>query len=172
MMKTYDVIVIGGGFIGTAAAYHLAKKGASVLLLEARGLGTWFVRGLRRAVPGSEAHPGLHLDLVLQGLERLEGLEEELDYGFDWRRFGNIMLIRQENHWQYWTGQIAHLRGRGVPAEMLEPGALRRLRPACASTIIWALPGASKAWSTRSSSAGHTLVPPAVRALCCVPKCP
>jgi sarcosine oxidase, subunit beta len=29
-----DVIVIGGGLLGCAAAYHLARGGASVVLLE------------------------------------------------------------------------------------------------------------------------------------------
>jgi glycine/D-amino acid oxidase-like deaminating enzyme len=36
---TVDVIVIGGGFTGVSAAYHLAAGGASVALLEARTIG-------------------------------------------------------------------------------------------------------------------------------------
>ena len=34
-----DVVVIGGGFTGVSAAYHLAASGASVALLEARTIG-------------------------------------------------------------------------------------------------------------------------------------
>ncbi|TMV89470.1 FAD-binding oxidoreductase, partial [Thioclava sp. BHET1] len=36
---TVDVAVIGGGFTGVSAAYHLAAGGASVALLEARTIG-------------------------------------------------------------------------------------------------------------------------------------
>ena len=34
MIKTADVIVIGSGVIGCAAAYYMAKKGMSVLVLD------------------------------------------------------------------------------------------------------------------------------------------
>lgn len=34
-----DVVVIGGGFTGVSAAYHLAARGVSVVLLEARTIG-------------------------------------------------------------------------------------------------------------------------------------
>ena len=33
-MATYDVVVIGAGIEGSAAAYYLRKKGLNVLLLE------------------------------------------------------------------------------------------------------------------------------------------
>ncbi len=36
MTKTYDVIVVGGGSVGTPSAYNLAKQGAKVLVIDRR----------------------------------------------------------------------------------------------------------------------------------------
>src|SRR5215217_3093020 len=38
-MPHYDVIVVGGGVMGCATAYHLAKRGRRVLLLEQFAIG-------------------------------------------------------------------------------------------------------------------------------------
>ncbi|NMH70153.1 glycine oxidase ThiO [Bacillus sp. RO3] len=39
MVKTYDVLIVGGGVIGCSIAYQLCKRGRSVLLLERNQLG-------------------------------------------------------------------------------------------------------------------------------------
>src|SRR5687768_15157647 len=36
--ERHDVVVVGGGLVGTAAAYYLARRGAGVLLVEQREL--------------------------------------------------------------------------------------------------------------------------------------
>jgi glycine/D-amino acid oxidase-like deaminating enzyme len=141
----FEVIIVGGGFAGTAIAYQLARRQASVLLLEANGIGTGTSGACAGRAQVSESHDGLHLALVLEGIERLSSLEEELDFPFDWRRLGNLMLIEDENYWEEWTERIAHLQERNVPAEMLDRQALQEAEPLLRATgfrgAAWCLEG-------------------------------
>lgn len=132
MNRTWDVAVIGGGMIGLAMAYHLARRGARVVLLEQSDLA--------RAASGAnggraqvmEAHFGLNLRLVKMGHARLVTLGEELDYDIEWRRMGNLVLISEERRWQEWTGRVEWLVAEGITAEMLSPSQVRELEPALA----------------------------------------
>ena len=127
--NSYDVVIIGGGFAGTAIAWQLAKRGQRVLLLEANSLGSGTSGASAGRAQVSESHRGAHLDLVLAGLARLETLQEELDCNFEWRRLGNLMLIEQDHHWAWWSEQVDYLTQRGVPAKMLNCTELQKMEP-------------------------------------------
>lgn len=52
MKKAYDVIIIGGGIIGCATAFELAKRGITdILLIEKRFLTSGATGPLRRRYP-------------------------------------------------------------------------------------------------------------------------
>ena len=66
LARSTDVLVIGGGIVGASTAYQLAKRGASVTLLEAdrlasgatgRNLGFIWLH-TRRAGPGARPRDG------------------------------------------------------------------------------------------------------------------
>ncbi len=70
-MSDYDAIVIGAGLTGSATAYHLAKGGASVLVLEQQQIN----RGASGANAGS-----LHFQLEHRLIEHEGVLDEELSF--------------------------------------------------------------------------------------------
>ncbi|RBP53574.1 NAD(P)/FAD-dependent oxidoreductase [Arenicella xantha] len=70
-MTDYDAIVIGAGLTGVATAYHLAKGGASVIVLERDQIN----RGASGANAGS-----LHFQLEHRLIEHVGVLDEELSF--------------------------------------------------------------------------------------------
>jgi len=78
-MQPYDVVVIGGGFLGLSTTYHLAKSGVSVLLLEAGDIGSGTSTGCTGRAQVNEGHlDDLNIHLIREGFKRLDTLEEEL----------------------------------------------------------------------------------------------
>lgn len=76
----YEVIVIGGGIVGTAAAYHLARAGAATLLIDRQDAGraTDAAAGILSAETyGSEAQSWY--DLALRAAEDYPRLVAELE---------------------------------------------------------------------------------------------
>lgn len=85
-----DVIVIGGGIVGSAATYHLARAGVRVTLVDRRDPGHATAAGAGIIAPGiSITPPPAFFDLALPATEYygriLEWLAEdgETDTGFD-----------------------------------------------------------------------------------------
>src|SRR3954451_23106282 len=78
-MSNYDVIVLGTGGVGSAAAYHLAKRGAKVLGIDQfpgghdRGSSHGETRVIRQAY---FEHPD-YVPLLLRAYELWRALEEE-----------------------------------------------------------------------------------------------
>lgn len=127
--NSYDVVIIGGGYVGTVIAYQMARRSVSVLLLEAQTIGGGTSGASAGRAQVSESHRGRHFEMVLAGLAQLETLEQELEAEFEWRRLGNLMLIERENHWQWWSEQVTYLQARQVPADMLDRPALQEAEP-------------------------------------------
>lgn len=125
-----DVILIGGGLGGTALAYTLARRGVSVLLLEAASLGSGTTAACAGRAQLADSPPGPYLELVRAGLKRLATLSAELDCDLEWEEPGHLTLLRTEAEWQSWAAQVTLLRAQGIPAELLDRQALRAAEPA------------------------------------------
>lgn len=134
--STADVVVIGGGITGVAAAYELARAGAAVILLEKRGLAAmasgWTLGGVRQS-----GRDPAELPLARAAMRRWGGLAEELGAETGYRRGGNLRLARDAAEVAAIGRLVAAQRGLGLDLEFLaDPGAVRAVAPAIGPAVL------------------------------------
>jgi sarcosine oxidase subunit beta len=134
--ETYDVVIVGGGISGTAAAYELAMAGSRVVLLERGDLASmasgWTLAGVRQ----SGRHPA-ELPLAQHAVHRWERLSEELGVDVEYRQDGNLRLARTEEEVPVIQDLVDSQRGAGLDVTFLPHNAsIREIAPALAESIV------------------------------------
>lgn len=130
-MKKYDVIIVGGGFLGLSTAYHLSKAGVKTLVLDKGDLGGGTSAACSGRAQVCEGHlDPLNIMLIKEGLKRHETLEEELGMSYEWHRFGLFLIIRTEELWRRWQERSEILTKAGIPTEVVDRAALQKAEPA------------------------------------------
>lgn len=131
-----DVLVVGGGVIGLSVAYHAARRGAKVTLLEAERLGAG-ASGAAAGMLNAQAEtnePGAFLDLQLhsRALHRSLGdqLYEEtgLDPEYIWS--GTLRVARSDAFEEGLSRTYRWQRTQGLSAKWLDGEKARELEPA------------------------------------------
>jgi sarcosine oxidase subunit beta len=135
-LTTSDVIIIGGGISGTAAAYHLAREGVRVTLVERGALGSmasgWTLAGVRQS--GRHA---AELPLAQAAVRRWEGLAEELEADVEYRQEGNLRLALSTAETATIRQVVADGTAAGIAMTYLpDNAALREVAPALAEDIV------------------------------------
>lgn len=133
MSKQYDVIVIGLGGMGSAAACQLAARGQRVLGLErhtpAHDLGS--SHGESRIIRQAYLEGTEYVPLVLRAYELWRQLER--DSGADLLQITGGLMIGPPTS-QTIQGSAASARQYDLPHEMLDTAAIRRRFPALTPT--------------------------------------
>ena len=130
----YDVIVIGGGIVGTASAAHVAATGRSVLLLERASLGA----GASGRNSGVVQHPfdPVMVDLYRETVGLYRGLPTRTDGAFRLGEepAGMLMVSTDPDVARSLTDEVAAALP-DVEATYLAPGAVTALEPAFAPDV-------------------------------------
>lgn len=129
-MQNFDVIIIGGGFLGVSTAYQLSKSGVRTLLLEAGDIGSGTSGSCSGRAQICEGHlDPLNIKLIVEGFKRHETLEEELGLDYEWRKAGLFLLLRNEKLWQLWQERSTVLSSWGIPTEVIDRESLQKAEP-------------------------------------------
>ncbi|MDI3538360.1 MAG: hypothetical protein PWQ41_572 [Bacillota bacterium] len=137
-MKAPDVVVVGGGVIGTAVTYYLAKQGADVLLLERSELGGETSSACDGFVILQSKSPGVHLALALASAELYRNLAAELDWDIEYKNCGGLIVIEREEEMPAMRTFMSKQQAIGLDVRLLSGEEVRRLEPALAPYIAGA----------------------------------
>ncbi|MGW2620100.1 NAD(P)/FAD-dependent oxidoreductase [Streptomyces sp. NPDC001500] len=129
-MNTHaSVVVVGGGVMGAAIAYHLAAAGVrDVLLLERDELAAG---STSKAAGGVRAQfsDELNVRLGARSLEAFARFGEEIGHDIGLRRVGYLFLLSTPQEVATFEAGVRLQNALGVPSRMIDPAEARRLSP-------------------------------------------
>lgn len=139
MNKCADVVIIGGGVIGCAAAYNLAKKGVSVIVLEKSDfIGNGGSSRNGGGVRQSGRDPR-ELPLAMYGIKNLwPKLSEELGVNVEYHKEGNLRLGKTEKHLEILQGLTDRAVACGLDVKMIDGKEVREINPYLTDEVIGA----------------------------------
>src|ERR1700694_661296 len=91
-MESADVVIVGGGIMGCALAYQLARREVDVLLLERETLGS---QSTGKCAGGVRQQFSMEANVRLQrmAVKLLEGFDEEIGHPADFRQIGYLFVL-------------------------------------------------------------------------------
>ncbi|MEV7975334.1 FAD-binding oxidoreductase [Streptomyces sp. NPDC086519] len=133
-----QVVIIGGGVMGTSIAWHLASAGVrDVVLVERDELAAG---STSKAAGGVRAQfsDELNIQLGARSLEAFARFGEEIGYDIGLRRVGYLFLLSTPEEVASFEAGVRLQNHLGVPSRMLTPKEAARLSPLIATDGVLA----------------------------------
>lgn len=115
-----DVVVIGGGIMGTATAYQLARAGVSVTLLERGELASGSSGKPLGGVRASFSDP-TNIALGQRSLAAFRRFPDEIGVDIGLQQVGYLFAVRDPTDLPAFEASIAVQNERGVPSRLITP---------------------------------------------------
>jgi glycine/D-amino acid oxidase-like deaminating enzyme len=128
MIASADVVVIGSGAFGASAAYHLARRGVRVAVLERTALAAQTsprAAGLSSQV---RATPAL-TRLAQRAVAKLAAFSDETSQPLRFTQSGALKIARTERDAEQLAREVALGTAAGVPIELVSVAEARRRLP-------------------------------------------
>lgn len=113
-----DVVIVGAGIMGCAAAYYLARRGLKAVVFDKSRIAgqqstrAWgFVR--------QQGRESAEVPLMMAGMRIWEGLEQELGADLEWRQGGCLYLADTDEDHATYTAWLDTAREHGLDTRML-----------------------------------------------------
>jgi glycine/D-amino acid oxidase-like deaminating enzyme len=127
-MQTAGAIVIGGGAFGASTAYHLARRGADVVLLDQHAVGSQ-TSARAAGLTSKTASTPVMAALRHEACEAFERFESELGRSVDFHRSGSLKAAYTEAGEARLRADFAVARRLGIEARLISPAQAKALAP-------------------------------------------
>jgi glycine oxidase len=145
MADRSDIIVVGAGIVGCAVGCELARRGASVQIVEQRTAGM----GATQAAAGMLAPyvevtaSSAFLDLAVRSLglfdDFIARVQEDSGVAVPYRRTGTLQVAVNDEEMRELRNAAARLDAQGVAARLLDGPAIREEEPNLSEDVIGGL---------------------------------
>ncbi len=134
--RSADVVVIGGGVVGTAIAYFLARKNLDVILVE-KGAITAGTSGKGEGdVLICDKTPGFDSRLTRLSLDLFPQIANQLDDNIGWTQKGSLLAIENEAEMEAAKTLCSQLVAEGLPVRILDKYEVHEDEPYLAPDIV------------------------------------
>lgn len=135
MTRTREIVVVGGGVTGASIAWHLARGGARVTLVEERGIAA-AASGASAGGVRQQGRDPREMPLAIAAVARWDDLERELDADLHYHREGHLAVYEREEDLPIAHMRLAEQQALGLDIELIEGADLHALCPGLAPHIL------------------------------------
>ena len=137
--KTADVVVIGGGVVGTAIAYFLVRNNMDVILVEKGAITAGTSGRCEGDVLVCDKTPGFDSRLTRLSQDLFPEIANELDYDIGWTQKGSLLAIENEAEMEAAKTLCSQLAAEGLPVRILDNYEVHEDEPYLAPDIVGGL---------------------------------
>ncbi|MBI5605441.1 MAG: FAD-binding oxidoreductase, partial [Deltaproteobacteria bacterium] len=137
MPNTADVVIIGGGVMGCALAYNLAKEGLKPVVIEKSDIGGE-ASGSNGGGVRQSARNLKEMPLAMESIRLFGHLHEELEMDVEYVRGGNLRLCTSEEDLVTMRKSVENQKTAGLELEMIDRQQVLDLNPFVGERVVGA----------------------------------
>jgi len=137
MVETADLVIVGGGVMGCAIAYNLAKEGLKPVVVERSEIGGE-ASGANGGGVRQSARNLKEMPLAMASVQLYGQLKEELGQDVEYVRQGNLRLCLTEEEVAALTKSVENQKAAGLELEMVGQKQVREILPLVSEKVLGA----------------------------------
>src|SRR5690625_7794100 len=133
--QSYEVAIIGGGIVGCAIAYYVAKAGLDCILIEKNDIASGTSSRCDGNITIVDKDPGFDSLMSLVSQELTIDLHKELSIPFEYRASGSILVCDNEEEMEAAKEWVKTQNEAGLKFNVLDPKDIQNESPLFADDI-------------------------------------